>query len=242
MTLTIIIFSIALLPSLVWLLFYLKEDPPPEPPRWLWLAFFLGIGSAPVSFYLEKWALELASTIGKISTQTVSENILFMFFGIAFVEEVVKFIAARLLLAKNPVFDEPVDAMIYLITIALGFAAFENILILQSSAAAGRLDQAIQTIVLRFIGANFLHTLSSGLIGYYWALGIIERRVPKRLGMGIFLATSLHAGFNLLIINFGAGYLVTTTLLLFIVGLMVIHDFEILKRLKTPATQVRKQL
>jgi RsiW-degrading membrane proteinase PrsW (M82 family) len=93
---------------------------------------------------------------------------------------------------------------------------------------------------MRFIGANFLHTLSSGIIGYYWALGIVERNVWRRLLVGISLATLLHAAFNLLIIKLGETFLFGTSLLLFFAGLLALHDFEVLKRIKTPATLVRK--
>jgi len=238
---TIFFFSLALLPSLTWLLFYLKEDPHPEPPRWLWLAFFIGMGAAPVSFYIEKAALKISSLAINQPEATLINGALFMFSGVALVEELVKFAGARLMLAKNPVFDEPVDAMIYLVTIALGFAAFENILILNNLAPSLALGKAIQTLTLRFIGANFLHTLSSGLIGYYWARGIIQQRVPQKLFIGIILATFLHGSFNLLIISLGVNYLLATTLLLFVVGLLILNDFEVLKQLKTPATIAAKK-
>ncbi|MBI2633956.1 MAG: PrsW family intramembrane metalloprotease, partial [Parcubacteria group bacterium] len=106
---------LALLPSLTWLFFYLKEDPHPEPPRWLWLAFFLGIGAAALSFYIERAILKISSLTLQQPETVISEALIFMIFGVALVEEVTKFLGARMLLAKNPVFDEPVDAMIYLI-------------------------------------------------------------------------------------------------------------------------------
>jgi len=238
-TITIIAFTFAFLPSLTWLLFYLREDPHPEPPRWLWLAFVVGIGAAPVSFYLEKWLLKLSSLALQMPEISISEGILFMLFGVALIEELVKFIGARLLLARNPVFDEPVDAMIYMVTIALGFAALENILVLNNAAHHMSLSRMAQTLTLRFIGANFLHTLASGLIGYYWARGIVEGNVGRRLLVGIPLAVALHAAFNILIIKLGPLYFLATSVLLFIAGLAVLRNFEVLKQLKTPATLVK---
>ncbi|MFN7088456.1 MAG: PrsW family intramembrane metalloprotease [Candidatus Paceibacteria bacterium] len=232
---------LAFLPSLTWLLFYLREDPHPEPPRWLWLAFFIGTGAAPLSFYVEKWLLSFTALILQLSQALITESVLFMLFGIALVEELAKFLGARVLLFRNPVFDEPVDAMIYLITIALGFAAFENILVL-NTAPAHQISSIFQTLTLRFIGANFLHTLSSGLIGYHWARGIVERNILKRLVLGISLATLLHAAFNLLIIKLGPAYFLSTIVLLFIAGLFVLRDFELLKQLKTPATIVKRSV
>ncbi len=231
---------LAFLPSLTWLFFYLKEDPHPEPPRWLWLAFLLGFGTAALSFYIERAILKISSLTLQQPETVISEALIFMIFGVALVEEVTKFLGARMLLAKNPVFDEPVDAMIYLITIALGFAALENILVLNQLAGQTQISQAFGTLTLRFLGANFLHTLASGTVGYYWAKGILERNVPSRLFLGLALATILHSIFNLLIIKLGPGYFLATSIFLFIIGLIILRDFETLKHLKTPATLVKK--
>lgn len=238
MILLILIFALALLPSLTWLLFYLKEDPHPEPPRWLWLSFFIGVGAAPVSFYIEKAAFGFTQWLG-YTPGIIAESGLFMFLGIALVEELTKFWGAKVLLAKNPVLDEPVDAMIYMVTIALGFAAFENILVLNNYATSQLLGRAVQAVILRFVGANFLHTLASGTVGYWWALGMANgKNQLLKLTYGITAATVLHGTFNLLIIHLGSLYLFATTLLLFVVGLVVLHEFEIIKKLKLRRAQL----
>ncbi|MBI1975199.1 MAG: PrsW family intramembrane metalloprotease [Parcubacteria group bacterium] len=241
MFLSILLFALAFLPSLTWLIFYLKEDQHPEPPKWLWMAFVIGIGAAPVSFYIEKAAFGIAQWLGYASDTIISSG-LFMFLGIALVEELVKFGGAKMLLAKNPVLDEPIDAMIYMITVALGFAAFENVLVLNNYASADFLGKATQAIVLRFIGANFLHTLSSGIIGYWWAFSLAKGiSTLKTLIHGIAAATILHGMFNLLIIHLGATYLFATTLLLFVAGLVVLHDFELLKHLRIKPVQLTQR-
>lgn len=241
----IIIFSIGLLPSLAWLLFYLREDPHPEPPKWLGVVFFIGVGAAPVSFYIEKAIIFAANRLTQIPIKELSENILFMFLGVALVEELAKFAGVRLALAKNPVLDEPTDAMIYMITAALGFAGLENVLVLNTYAQRGAFETAAQALILRFAGANFLHALASGIIGFYWALALSEnqkniktvrRRRAGLLLFGIAAATILHGTFNLFIIVLGPLYLFYTTLLLFVIGLIILHDFEILKKLKSLAS------
>ena len=238
MPLLIPILVLALLPSFTWLMFYLREDPHREPPRWLWIAFFVGVGAAPVSFYIEQAAFGFTQWLG-YSADTIAQSGLFMFLGIALVEELVKFGGAKLVLYRNPVFDEPVDAMVYMITVALGFAAFENLLVLHNYASPELVGKAVQAVILRFIGANFLHTLASGTVGYWWALGLSTGQRPTlKLFYGIVTATILHGTFNLLIIHLGAAYLLATTMILFVVGLVVLHDFEILKKfvLQKPRT------
>src|SRR3990167_2334810 len=50
---------LAVLPSLIWLFFYLKEDLHPEPKYWLFIIFIMGVALAPLVIFLEmalnKW-------------------------------------------------------------------------------------------------------------------------------------------------------------------------------------------
>ena len=57
---------------------------------------------------------------------------------------------------RNPVFDEPEDAMIYMIVVALGFAAVENILVMNSFAPVFFFDptQPLYILALRFDPAD----------------------------------------------------------------------------------------
>jgi RsiW-degrading membrane proteinase PrsW (M82 family) len=142
------------------------------------------------------------------------------------IEEFFKFGAARLVIDRHAAdFDEPVDAMIYLVVAALGFAAVENV-----AAAAKAQEIVFETATLRFIGATLLHTLSSGLFGYYWAKSILERK-PAYLFTGFALATLLHTVFNYLILRYEPA--VIPTAFLIIAALFILYDFEKLKHIKT---------
>ena len=44
---------LAIVPSLIWLFFYLKEDLHPEPKYWLFTIFVLGVALAPLVIFLE---------------------------------------------------------------------------------------------------------------------------------------------------------------------------------------------
>jgi RsiW-degrading membrane proteinase PrsW (M82 family) len=126
-----------------------------------------------------------------------------------------------------------------MIVAALGFATLENIGAIATTlptavaagtgaaAQAGLLASVFQTVSLRFVGATLLHSLTSGTVGYYWALGIARRRVPEYLAAGLALAAVLHAFFNYLILNFGN--VAYTVVFLVIVGFFVLNDFEKLK-------------
>jgi RsiW-degrading membrane proteinase PrsW (M82 family) len=233
---------LSFVPSFVWLLFYLREAPHPEPKPFLLIAFLLGVLAVGIALMGEFAALRIGMALSGASVSVVGSSFLFMFLGIAFVEEFTKFIVARILLAKNPVFDAPIDAMIYLVVIALGFAFVENIqyLATYSKDAAG----AVSLIVVRFVGANLLHSLSSAIVGYFWAQGIVRYRQWLGVATGIVVATIVHGLFNVLALTMGAVIEYIGVLFLMGIGLWVLRDFEALKRISvavTLAPYARKQ-
>ena len=89
-------------------------------------------------------------------------------------EEVFKFAAAYFVALRARVYDEPLDAIIYLVTVALGFSALENALFLWGPLKEGDILRTIVTGDLRFIGATLLHTLSSATIGIALALSFYK--------------------------------------------------------------------
>ncbi|MEW5805513.1 MAG: PrsW family intramembrane metalloprotease [Patescibacteria group bacterium] len=234
-----LIIGLSVLPNFIWLLFYLKQDPHPEPRPLLLLAFFLGIFSTVFALGAGVLLLRLFEFSG-MEKQAVQNSFWFMFLGVALVEELFKFLMAYLFLRRNPVFDEPVDAVIYLVVIALGFAFVENIIYLVSvfNQYSGSFSQVVYFLTLRFVGANFLHSLASGLVGYFWAIGIIKHRPKKFIFLGIGLASLIHALFNFLVIKFGMPFYAGAVFLLFILALFLLRDAETLRQLGRPATLV----
>ncbi len=210
---------LGLLPGFAWLIFYLEEDPHPEPKKLIFETFLAGAASTFIVLALQTAFNDWGSLRGIIRYSFLS------FLVLSAIEEIFKFAAARLVIGEHPKeFDEPVDAMIYLIIASLGFATIENV-----AAAFNAQSAALETTTLRFIGATLLHTLSSGLLGYYWAQSLIKQN-SRMLLMGFVLATLLHTIFNYLIIRFEPVVIPTTFLIVF--ALFVLYDFERLKQLK----------
>lgn len=208
---------LGILPSVVWLLFYLQEDRRPEPKRLILTTFFVG-GLMALPVVALQFLTQDALAFFKL------ENIIVSIAALALIEEVFKFIAAYWVTNKNPEFDEPIDAMIYMITAALGFAMIENLFIMGHSFA-------FSTIALRFIGATLLHSLASGLLGYYWALGIRKKTLGLNLGFGLFLAVLVHSLFNYLILRFQSTYFLYPSLFLILAAVFVLIDFEKLRKM-----------
>src|SRR3989344_3118604 len=127
--LNISLIAMGLIPSLAWLYFYSRKDCHPEPKNLLAQTFLMGIIISPVAILLQFSFAQLGSSISGIS-QSIAQNASYFFLWAAVVEEVIKFYAVRMLIMRSPEFDEPIDAMIYMITAGLGFAAMENILVM----------------------------------------------------------------------------------------------------------------
>ncbi len=197
MTLTNVIYALlaGLLPSLIWMWFWLREDNlHPEPRKVLAASFIAGAIVVVFAILLEKMTQEILT----IPT--------YRYIAWAAIEELVKLAAVGYIALKARTLDEPIDAMIYCITVALGFAALENALFILSPLTAGELSTSIVTGNLRFVGASLVHVVSSALIGFFIGVSYYRSVMTKTFCIlaGIILATSLHAGFNLAIINSSA--------------------------------------
>jgi RsiW-degrading membrane proteinase PrsW (M82 family) len=206
------------LPALGWLWFFLHEDPHPEPRTKLVEAFIAGMVTVSVAILLEQ-------LVGNIIGNDSGNTILIIW---AVIEEVLKFGAAWFVALRSRFMDEPVDALIYMLTVALGFAAIENSLFLASSLSGAAFLNTVLTGSLRFLGATLLHVVSSGILGGALALSFYRSQTIKIefVSIGLILACALHAGFNLLIINAAQSQLLYIFALIWagVIGLMLLFE------------------
>ena len=190
--------------------------------------FFLGIILAPLAV-IAQWIFREA-TLSLNPNFQVSSSLAF-FLWAAFVEETVKFLPVKFAVLHNQEFDEPVDAMIYMIAAALGFAAIENILVLFQSIPSGA-NITLQTWALRFVGATLLHAVSSAMVGYFLALSwFYNRHSRKLIFSGIAIASIFHFIFNVTLLKGerSEGFLYSTILLI-IVAVTISFLFAKIKR------------
>lgn len=219
--LLLLAFILGVLPSTIWLLYYLKSDIHPEPKSIILEVFILGMisGGAAIGF---QYALTYASNSVEGVKLFVGAFPIAMIAGWAFIEEFVKYTAAKLRVLHDAAFDEPTDAIIYLISAGLGFAAMENILFVVPKIFEG-IDQAIYFLLLRFVTATLLHALASGIIGSFFALAIIYHRRSLLL-VGFILGVGLHTIYNYSIMlsdwNF-SGYVLPAVLLVGIIFIKI---------------------
>jgi RsiW-degrading membrane proteinase PrsW (M82 family) len=205
------LFLLGLFPSLFWLLFFLLEDSKkPEPKGMIAEVFAAGVVSAFVAIILEGVAVNYLASNLIFKLNTSLEFIVF-----AFIEESVIFLAAYFTVARKRLMDEHVNSMVYLITSALGFAALENVLYILTAGPG----LALQTTLIRSVGATLLHAVASGFIGFYWAEGKLVR--------GIVVATLIHFTFDYL--AFSLAEQTYSIAFVLICSFLIFHDFDILK-------------
>jgi RsiW-degrading membrane proteinase PrsW (M82 family) len=184
-----------IVPSGIWLWFWLREDAKPEPRSLLGITFLGGILAVIAAIFVEKYIAGLVDDSALRYTLWAAA------------EEILKFVAVAVIALPSYYNDEPIDAMIYCITAALGFAALENGLFLLGPLSGGEIAQSIATGNLRFIGATLVHIVSSAMIGfglgYTFYRGAFSRIVGVLVGLSA--AIALHAAFNLSIINSDSG-------------------------------------
>ncbi len=226
-------FAGGVLPALAWLWFWRREDSVhPEPRRLIALAFLAGMVAVAVVIPIEKMAASYikdhsAWFIVFASTATLT------FIVWSALEEIIKYTMARLTVLHRREDDEPIDPVIYMVTVALGFAAAENTLFLLSPLSGDTILQTVLTGNLRFVGATLLHVLSSAVIGVAISLSFYKSRTAQILYTvsGVILASLLHSTFNFLILNTPEEHLLRTFGLVWIGLIVLLAVLEYIKRI-----------
>lgn len=210
-------------PALLWLWFWHREDAKnPEPKRMIALAFVMGMVTVAIVIPVQKFVAPFIA------------GPMLVFVAWSFIEEAVKYFMAQATVLRSKAVDEPLDMVMYMVTIALGFAAIENALFLLSPLSGDGLVTSILTGNLRFIGATLLHVLSSAVIGVALALTFYKSWRAKATAaiIGVILASILHSGFNLLILNTPNEHLLRTFTLVWVGVVAILAALEWVKRIR----------
>ncbi|MDD4358723.1 MAG: PrsW family intramembrane metalloprotease [Candidatus Pacebacteria bacterium] len=225
----------AILPGLIWLFFFLNKDDHSEPKRVILRVFILGMLMTVPVFFVEYSLLDL---LDKLNLKTDLYYFIQYFFVVALTEELFKYLAFRFGAQKSQFLDEPIDVPIYMIVAALGFATAENV-VLFSQKTFQFLIEPVSLSILRFVGANFLHALCSGIFGFYMAVSFYRTNKRTFLFWGGFLiAIILHGIFDFFlkysIIEHGGETELTPIVVVIVTALIVSYILlrEALKKLK----------
>lgn len=227
---------LGVLPTIIWLTFFsYQHRRHPLPFQMILYALILGAAVTFAALITQFYLYKNLHAVGFLQEHPL---VITLF---AAIEEILKFLAVFLLIRPSKHFREPLDAMLYLIIVGLGFAMVENIATLfrhgGEIATIFSSGRAFEIMTFRFLGATLLHCLAGATIGYHWAIGLIRKKsTGPHIIVGILLAILLHAVFNYLIMKTGPLSWVIVYLSAFMFFVLV--DFEEIKAVDTDLPQL----
>ncbi len=174
---------IATTPTILLLIFIARHDVNEKEPLSLLVKLFvLGIFSVIPAIILEMFA--------QFPAYDYFDIFAYAFFGVALIEEGVKYAAVKFAVKKAKSFDEVFDGIIYCVYVSLGFATVENILyVLQYGTGTG---------LLRAITAVPAHAVFAVSMGYFMgSFKAVGGKVNKFLIL--FAPTLLHAVYDFIL-------------------------------------------
>lgn len=211
-----------IIPSLLWLWFWLREDADkPEPKGIVSLVFIMGMLGVICVLPIQRY----------IQVHILSQNLQYTLWAAS--EEIIKFLAVMVVLYKTDNAEEPLDWPIYMITAAVGFAALENTLFLIKPISMGQNTVSLLTGQLRFLGSTLLHTVSSGILGISLGFALHTEGFKKfwHIFVGFVLAIALHNVFNFFIIRNDGNDFLKVFAFLWVVTIIVMLLFEKVRRM-----------
>ena len=190
---------LAILPPLLIAYYvYQKDKYDKEPKSLIIKSFLFGCVAILPAIFLER-----------IYDQSLFPNLfLYMFFGIALIEEGVKYFFLKNYMYKKEEFNEPMDGIVYAVMISLGFATVENI-----SYVFKYEDQGLFVAITRMFTAIPLHAVCGVILGYFVGLAKFSDDKRPLLFKGLFLAVLIHALYNYFIF-LGQGFIFSIIVLI----------------------------
>ena len=213
-----------MVPTFLWLWFWLTEEDDHAEPAGLVVLTFIG-GAIGVLILLP-----LKPLVQSLSMSPQHVTVLY-----AFLEECVKYGIVSLVAFNSGAITRATDYAIFLVTGALGFSALENTLYLIKPIAANTdIGLILITGNMRFLGATVLHSISVALVGVLIGLGYTGLRSLRTLYtmIGLVLATGLHTVFNYFIMQDTRQSTIIAISGVWIVAVIVILLFDRLRSLE----------
>jgi RsiW-degrading membrane proteinase PrsW (M82 family) len=156
----IIAVAAAVVPALLLLWYFYRQDRFPEPQRVVLVTFFLGVLATIPAGVVES-VLMIAVIPNLEMTNLMTSLTLASSAGVS--EEFFKWLVVILYCARHKEFDEPMDGIVYGVVASLGFATLENYLYVQFSPA----ESVLLTALARAFTAVPCHAFLGAIMGYH---------------------------------------------------------------------------
>ena len=189
---------IAILPVILIGMYMYKKDKNKEPTSLLIKLFFGGVCSTFVILLVTLILQALIPFFGLEDKQlNIISLILYVFIGIALIEELSKWIFVYKISYNNEEFDEFYDILLYSAFVALGFAGFENIFYVLENGIYNGFTRAITSVPG--------HVFFGIFMGYYLGLAKLNslngrsEQSKKNIILSIIIPIILHGLFDYLL-------------------------------------------
>lgn len=230
----VILFILAILPIALICRYIYTKDSEKEPASLLVGLFVSGISSCLLVFIINI-ILELLIPFLGYDTDQMSalELAIYIFIGVALVEEGCKWLFAKAIGFNNKNFDQPYDIIVYTTFISLGFAALENILYVMS--------YGIEAAILRSITSIPGHASFGIVMGYYLLLAKLslnnhnKKLYRKNILLSILIPIITHGIYDYFLF-LGNIFLLLVLLILFI--LFFKYNYKKVKQISSLTSKI----
>ncbi len=186
--LTLIGLILAIVPAVVWLAFFYRQDRlEPEPRTMVVGVFILGLL---VATAIAIPAVDRVFDVGSWLFESPLVHIAGGILIVGMVQEGLKYLTLRLSVYGSREFDERTDGIIYGTAVGLGFATALNVAFVVGS---GGVD--LGTGAIRIVLTSLAHASFGGLIGYFLGRQKFEPRPTWWMPAGVALAAILNGVF-----------------------------------------------
>lgn len=186
----LVLFLVSLVPGLLWLWFFARQDNyEREPLRLLLKSFLFGaLMLGPAGFVESLFKGVLLNPTSPLA------RFLVIMVVVGLGEEFFKYLAVRLSVYESKEWNEIVDGIVYTVAAALGFSSLENLFYVASFG--------LQIAPLRALVSSLAHASFSGIFGYYLGLAKFQpARAFPLIATGLGVAGFLHGAFDYLLLS-----------------------------------------
>ncbi len=175
---------LAIVPALLWIMAFYRQDLEPEPKAYVFGMFLLGavlakgIGEPVIRdlFAVQNWIFQ-NTFLGFLASILI----------IGMVQEFIKYAAVRYTIYNAAEFDQPVDGIIYCASAGLGYATALNINYILTN---GGVDLGVGAIVCAV--EALAQASTAGVVGYFLGQAKFRKMGPLWLPVGLLVAAALN--------------------------------------------------
>tara|TARA_Y100001936_G_scaffold234245_1_gene261051 strand:+ start:101 stop:784 length:684 start_codon:yes stop_codon:yes gene_type:complete len=222
---------VTILPSILIVLFFVKSDKFKEPTKEIIKVFFLGIFITIPAYYLNTYLSEIWYSTN------ASEGLISSFLTAAPVEEGLKLSVLYFFVYRMKDFNEPIDGIVYGVTVSLGFATLENIYYVY--LLADYFETTSMTLaILRSFSAIPAHAVFGIFMGYFFMKYVFIKK-GDNLIFAFLVPFVLHGCYNL----FTSSNFLVSLILILIAWIVALRMFSRLKKTqKSKRNEYEKKL